>query len=99
MHCGWYLYCHILIALKLEEEKVLLLQYLCVTVCNQGVRGDQVYTECLGIDKVDAYVGRKGKANTAPVNTIAFERRRNKAGFYLAWGNAQKEPAMQRGEF
>ena len=88
-----------LIALKLEEEKVLLLQYLCVTVCNRGVRGARVYTESLGIDKADAYAGRKGKANTAPVNTVTFERHRNKAEFYLAWGNAQKEPAMQRGEF
>jgi len=70
---------------------------MCATLCNWGVGGDQVYTERLWTDKVDT--GRESKANSGPVNEVAFERHGNKAGFYLAWGNTQKEPAMQRGEF
>lgn len=56
--------------------------------CRAG--GDQVYTECLGIDKNDAYAGSESKANTASVNAMAFERHRNKAEFYLARGQHTK---------
>lgn len=72
---------------------------MCVTVCNSGVRGDQVYTELLGTDKEDGNIGRESKAKTALVNATVFERHRKKAEFYLAWGNTQKAPALQRGGF
>lgn len=72
---------------------------MCVAICNCGVRGDQVYTECMGIDKDEANAERESKANTAPLNAMVFERQWNKALIYLAWGNTQKVPALQRSRF
>lgn len=72
---------------------------MCATVCNWGVRGDQVYTERLGADKDDGNTRWESKANIALVNAVVFERHRNKAEFYLAWGNTQKTAALQRGGF
>lgn len=59
---------------------------MCVAICS-----DQVYTECLGIDKDEANAERESKANTAPLNAMVFERQWNKALLYLAWGNTQKQ--------